>query len=548
MNRFCEKGARTAIGFTLMGWLIPALSCGFGASDPNEEKGASMPWLPGPDTQARQELKGGLQAAQEGRWQDAIERFKAANRRSPVWPSALFNLGWACDKAGGQTLRAAIWYRAYLAAKPDASDASAVRQRIGELIAGTEGAVIRIMGMEEEVCRAVPANYPQSTRIAYGEAWLDMDRPDKALETAKRIDQKGQASWLVEVVRKFARQGDLDLARESAQYMASIDPNDRNCSDLAFGALAEGLARAGDIQGALKIFDEITYHPDAVVLPALAEAYIAKGDLAGCGKLVDKASSDRERGLVQCPWACALAARGDTAEALDIVDMMPNSERPGRAMIMTAVVRRFCKDGHSDWSTTWNMKILWDLDGTPWSFLGREHFDAVRTFVRFLAEEFDVGSAEEVLTRYNRYYFKVDPAPWYDLARVAVRKAEADRAAQEAWKILEEAKQRVDPNGLEAAAEERFLCLRDLTQTLAEKGRASMTWTETLDWTALAATVEADTAHADLASLEASAAKDNSKYLLLPVAAGKLHIGRTRFRQTDLKWKEMWDKTKRTKP
>jgi len=551
MNDFREKAACTAIGFILMGWLIPALSCALGASDPNTEKKTSLPWLPGPDTQARQELKEGLQAAQEGRWPVAIGRFKAAHERSFVWPPALFNLGWSCDKAGGQPLRAAIWYRAYLAARPEASDAPAVRRRINALLADTEQAISRIMGMEEEVCRTVPAKDSGGARLAYADAWLGLDRPDKALEIAKRPDLNLSLYWLIDVARKFAEQGQIGRARESAQYLRGTETWDHSNSGFAFGAIAEVQAKTGDIEGALKTLEEITSAGREGAFKAIAGAYLTKGDLAGCQSLMTLTSTDYERSLVMSALACGLAERGNTAAALDMVDRMPDSEGICRAMALTAVLRRFYLEKNWHEAQSCSHRAVRELDKTALSHQEKEHFDAACALARLVAEKLKVAWAkEEFVTRYeNRYFFRVNPTPWYDLARAAAKKAEDKEAgmdpsmvgydaAQEAWKILDEVKQRIDPNLLDLHAEEKVLCLRDLTRTLAEKGEASMAWAEVLDWMAAAVEVERDKAYGDLKSLETSAKEDNSRYRLLPVVARDWHLALKRFRQTDRKWND----------
>jgi len=269
-------------------------------------------------------------------------------------------------------------------------------------------------------------------------------------------------------------------------------------------------------------------------------------------------SSYHDRGLVKSALARGLAERGNTAAAMDMVDRISDSEGICRAVALTAVLRRVFLEKKWDEAQSCRHRAVRELDKTPLSHQEKEHFDAACALTRLVAEEFMVAVAkEEFVTRYeNRFFFGVNPTPWYDLARAAAKKEEAGMAssmagydaAQEAWKILEEVKKRMDPNLLDLHAEENVLCLRDLTQTLAEKSQASMAWAEVLDWMAVAVKVEHHKAYVDLKSLETAAIKDNSLYHLLPGVARDWHLGLRRFRQTDLKWKEMGDKTKRTTP
>jgi tetratricopeptide (TPR) repeat protein len=74
----------------------------------------------------------GLDQADGGFLETAIEAFDAAFRAAPNWPDAVYNRGVARDRLG-EVETAAEDYRTYLTLRPDGEDAIAVSQRIGEL-------------------------------------------------------------------------------------------------------------------------------------------------------------------------------------------------------------------------------------------------------------------------------------------------------------------------------------------------------------------------------------------------------------------------------
>lgn len=518
--------------------LLALAACGSARAATGAE--ADLPWLPGPGIEAKQTLKEGLAAAEAGDWDAAIEKFRGAQALAPTWPATLFNLGWACDKAGGRLLPAAIWYRAYLAVEPEASDAPAVQRRIEELLDGVAASVERIMGMEEEVARAVPAKDSTTARKLYAQAWLKLGRPDKAWEIALTMPA-GPESWVGDIVRGFAQSGQIDTAIRCAGAMRRMEADYHYRSEWALAYIVQAQARAGDVAGALETLPRVQTHGRIVALGAIAQAQAAKGEFAACRTLADDAASDKQRARVLGALASGLVERGDIEAAQEALESIPISERPRRAQVQAAVARRLLRQGRAEWRD-YIEKARAELERTfldgPASDSDHEteHFDAVRALVQIVADAGDIRGAKEILTSYDRYYFGLKPEPWYDLMRAAARQAELKTAPQQVWELLQEAKQKINASMFDLGQEQYLLCLSDVTETLAQRGAASPGAAEALDWAALTFAFGVRF-YADLASFEAEARADPSKYTLLPSYAGNLHVGLERFRRMDSEWK-----------
>lgn len=85
---------------------------------------------------ARIALHQGLAAVELNEWDLAIEAFERARQSTPEDPAVLLDLALAQDHKGGRSLIAVAWYQAYLAAAPQAEQASRVQRRITELLDG----------------------------------------------------------------------------------------------------------------------------------------------------------------------------------------------------------------------------------------------------------------------------------------------------------------------------------------------------------------------------------------------------------------------------
>jgi hypothetical protein len=111
-------------------------------------------WLPAPGPSSKEKLppraeearQRGLKAVGSGDWPGAVAAFKEANQFAHAAPALMFNLALAYQR-GGWPVQAAMYYRAYLAALPEAPNAAEVRAEIPKLIAEIEA---RSLGLFDE--------------------------------------------------------------------------------------------------------------------------------------------------------------------------------------------------------------------------------------------------------------------------------------------------------------------------------------------------------------------------------------------------------------
>lgn len=126
-------------------------------------------WLPKPGPASTVDLRPraeearqrGLKAASSGDWSGAVAAFKEANTSAHCSPALIFNLALAYQR-GGWSVPAAMWYRAYLAALPEASNAAEVRAEIQKLVAETETRSLRLLDEAERLAEALSATPPSA--------------------------------------------------------------------------------------------------------------------------------------------------------------------------------------------------------------------------------------------------------------------------------------------------------------------------------------------------------------------------------------------------
>jgi hypothetical protein len=124
-------------------------------------------WLPAPGPSSKEKLapaaeearQRGLKAAGSGDWPGAVAAFKEANQFAHAEPALMFNLALAYQR-GGWPVQAVMYYRAYLAALPDAANAGEVRAEIPKLIAEIEARALREFDEAEGLADKLPDTPP----------------------------------------------------------------------------------------------------------------------------------------------------------------------------------------------------------------------------------------------------------------------------------------------------------------------------------------------------------------------------------------------------
>lgn len=120
---------------------------------------------PGPSRQAKllpaaeSARQRGLKAAGSGDWPAAVAAFKEASKLAYCSPPLMFNLGLAYQR-GGWPVQAALYYRAYLAALPEAPNAAKIRAEIPGLIAEIEARSRREFDAAERLADQLSATPP----------------------------------------------------------------------------------------------------------------------------------------------------------------------------------------------------------------------------------------------------------------------------------------------------------------------------------------------------------------------------------------------------
>ena len=96
----------------------------------------------------------GMTAAGRGDWVEAVTAFRQAASVASATPSTMFNLGLAYQRRGWP-IPAAMWYRAYLAAAPEAPNAAAVRTEVDKLLATIRINATRLLDEGERLAGAL---------------------------------------------------------------------------------------------------------------------------------------------------------------------------------------------------------------------------------------------------------------------------------------------------------------------------------------------------------------------------------------------------------
>lgn len=137
-------------------------------------------WLPAPGPSSREKLppraeearQRGLKAAGSGDWPGAVAAFKEANQFAHASPTLMFNLALAYQR-GGWPVQAAMYYRAYLAALPEAPNAAEVRAEIPKLIAEIEARAMREFDEAERLAEMLSATPPAAGTKSLRQAALE---------------------------------------------------------------------------------------------------------------------------------------------------------------------------------------------------------------------------------------------------------------------------------------------------------------------------------------------------------------------------------------
>jgi hypothetical protein len=207
--------------------------------------------LPGPSSKAKllpsaeSARQRGLKAAGSGDWPAAVAAFKEASKLAYASPTLMFNLGLAYQQ-GGWPVQAALYYRAYLAALPEAPNAAEVRAQLPGLIAEIEARSKREFDEAERLTDKLPATPPAAGIKSLRQS---------ALETMARYAFMGGLTERGEALRrKAAALGGVGELAETDEY-----PDRHGLYAAAYAWDARGVeeivARSGNAYTPQRIFE-----------------------------------------------------------------------------------------------------------------------------------------------------------------------------------------------------------------------------------------------------------------------------------------------------
>ncbi|MFQ5956911.1 MAG: hypothetical protein ACE5KK_03985 [Candidatus Brocadiales bacterium] len=290
--------------------------------------GSSLP------TEAQAPFLRGLAAVKQQQWELAVTYFSEAQRAAPESPEVLFYLGAASDKAGGRDLLAIAWFRAYLAAAPNAANAEQVRAKILELEVKTESAIqtlIRnasetVAQLGEETYKSYAYSNIAEAQATAGDTAGARRSLDKAKDAASRIqDSEVRDIAYNRIATAKARTGDMAGAWEMAERLRDEIWKTQVYSWIAQGLAGKGLiskaketvaakitrdrsksttyayiavdqAQTGDIVGAKETALSVTYDNDKVqAYSEIAVVQVQVGDVTGARESIALAKEAASR-------------------------------------------------------------------------------------------------------------------------------------------------------------------------------------------------------------------------------------------------------------
>lgn len=245
--------------------------------------------LPAPAIAA---MKAGTAAARAARWDRARRHYLDAHDAAPASHLPIYSLAMANDHSGGRDLVAMAWYRAYLAAVPDAENLPLVRKRLSELDRRVEAGVRKLVDRARRADREITDDLFQKppgrteARKAVSEALRTLAAPPKPSPPAYRAKAPRDAAVEKRIAeaRSQAKAGDFAAARRT---LATARPTLSAASSARRTALSRALAvqqmRVGDAAGAMRTAATASSARSRVgTYAALAEA---RGDLAAAEAL-----------------------------------------------------------------------------------------------------------------------------------------------------------------------------------------------------------------------------------------------------------------------
>lgn len=234
---------------------------------------------------AEDALKRGFAMAQRQRWGLAIRYFGNAQKLAPLDPVVLFNLALANDRAPGRNVVAAAWYRAYLAAAPNAQNAEKVRARIVDLEIETEALVLDML----ETALTVSAQLKGTPRLValsrIAGAQAIAGNTVQAQQIAAQLGSKPQAAWAhARIAAAHAAKGNVAVGVSVASKIQH-----RRARNWALAEVAVQQAIRKEFAAAMETAAGAAKGPDRdFAFSRIAALQAMSGDAAGANAAADQ--------------------------------------------------------------------------------------------------------------------------------------------------------------------------------------------------------------------------------------------------------------------
>jgi hypothetical protein len=293
-----------------------------GAPDQVELLRSDGPPPPTPE-EVRAALERGLRAASEGDNVVAARHFFLAWTLDPASAESAFNVGLAKARAG-RDLDAIPWLEAYLALRPEAENAGAVRAELERLAEQVEAAAKRLI----QAALAAHGKLDEKERqLSFPTALARLGRIDDAV----RVSPKGEAfreEALRLAERKRLERIQYGLRSTGARpelleaIRAASDPDARRP---ALRAFIERLVVEGRVDAARKLIPELDEYGRERLQETLAERYLELRDEAAIEALLPSLPG-AARARVLLNLVGLRASKGDAAGAERLLDRVELAE------------------------------------------------------------------------------------------------------------------------------------------------------------------------------------------------------------------------------
>jgi hypothetical protein len=302
---------------------------------------------------AQEALDKGIVAAKVPDYTLAIRYFEDARKLAPQALVIFLNLGIAESKLPGRELRAIAWFGAYLAASPDAPNATAVREQIAVLEVRNQSNVSRLIKSMQDAARHMRETVGGSENLPdIAKLWAEAGDIPVALKTADLVaepDYRSSAQAAIAAVQ--ARNGDSAGANQTFARARETASLIQSAGSKSYGqkTIAEAQIGAGDIAGAkltlasaLKTADLIEdAESKSNAQREIAVVQMKAGDAVGAQKTLTSAqrTADLIQGAYEKGWDKRIIAEaqieaGDIAgaktnllSALKTVDLIKNDDK-----------------------------------------------------------------------------------------------------------------------------------------------------------------------------------------------------------------------------